>query len=138
MAVSSKNSVVLVDVAATPVALTEVRDWTLNTQRGTIDASVLSTEWKRYLVGQISATGSMKLFFDPADSTAEAAIETAMFSGASMTIYFRPEGTGSGKRQFKVPAYITEWSLAGATEDAVGVDVSFSANAAVDPADQAT
>ena len=34
MAVSSKNSVVLVDVAATPVALTEVRDWTLNTQRG--------------------------------------------------------------------------------------------------------
>lgn len=132
MAVASKNSIVLVEIAETPVALTEVRDWSLETERGTIDASVLSTEWKRYLVGQISATGTLNLFFDPTDNTAEEAIEDALFNGTSMTLYFRPQGTGTGKPQYKVPAYITSWSLSGATEDSIGVAVGFSANAAVD------
>ena len=52
MAVASKNSIVMVEVSGSPVALTEVRDWSLEMERGTIDASVLSTEWKRFLVGQ--------------------------------------------------------------------------------------
>ena len=136
MAVASKNSIVMVEVSGSLVALTEVRDWSLEMERGTIDASVLSTEWKRFLVGQISATGSMNLFFDPTDSAVETAMDAALFNGAAITLLFRPQGSGSGKPQYKVPAIITSKGVSAATEDAVGISIGFSANAAVDNAAQ--
>jgi hypothetical protein len=137
MAVAAKNSQVLVKIGETPVAFKELRDWSLSCERGTIDASVLSTEWKRFLSGQISATGSFTLFFDPDDATAEETIETAMFTGVEVELYFRPQGTGAGRKQYKLNAFVTTWSPAGATEDAVGVTVNFAGTGAIDNTPQA-
>jgi len=123
---ASKDSQVLVDVGGTPSALVACSDWAMNCERGTIDVSTISTEWKEYLAGQISASGSVNLLYDPDNEDAEKAIEEAMFQGQLLKFYIRPEGTGTGKVEFQLPAFVTTWNMTGATEDAIRVAVNFS------------
>lgn len=128
---ASKNSQVLVGIGGTPTALVACSDWAMNCERNTVDVSTISTEWKEFLAGQISATGSCNLIYDPENEAAEEAIEEAMFDGQSLTFHIRPEGTGSGKIEYTLPAYITTWNLTGATEDAIRVAVNFSGTGAI-------
>lgn len=123
---ASKNSEVLVDVGGTPTKLVACTDWAMNCERNTIDVSTISTEWKEFLTGQISATGSCNLIYDPTNEDAEGEIEDAMFDGQALNFHIRPEGTGTGKVEYTLPAYITTWNLTAATEDAIRVAVNFS------------
>ena len=50
-ATAAKYSVLKLTVDSTPTALGEVRSYSIETALGTIDASVLSTTWKNYLLG---------------------------------------------------------------------------------------
>ncbi|MDR1943971.1 MAG: phage tail protein [Synergistaceae bacterium] len=122
---ASKNSQVLVRVGNTQTPLIAARDWAINCERGTIDVSTISTEWKEFLAGQISATGSVTLLYDPDNEGAEGAIEEAMWSGAKITIYIRPEGASVGGPVYQLDAFVTTWNLTAATEDAIQVAVSF-------------
>ncbi|MEG2185595.1 MAG: hypothetical protein RRY12_13020, partial [Cloacibacillus sp.] len=63
--IASKNSLVMIEVTSTPTTLLACKDWALNTSRGTIDVSSIDSEWKEYLTGQISADGSVTVFYDP-------------------------------------------------------------------------
>jgi hypothetical protein len=126
MKLASKNSQVLVKVGSTPTALVAARDWAMNCERGTIDVSTISTEWKEYLAGQISASGSVTLLYDPDNTGAEAAIESAMWDGTLLTFYIRPEGNVTGSPEYRLDAFVTTWNVTAATEDAIQVAVSFS------------
>ena len=121
----AKNSLVLVEVSSTPTQLVSCTDWALNCTRGTIDVSTIGTEWKEYLPGQISADGSVNLIFDPTNDTVASAIESGMWNGTKMTFHIRPEGTGAGKADYALDAYVTGWNVTGATEDAIKVAVTF-------------
>lgn len=125
MKLASKNSKVLVMVGSSPTALVAARDWAMNCERGTIDVSTISTEWKEFLAGQISASGSVTLLYDPDNTGAESAIEDAMFEGERLEFFIRPEGDKTGSPEFKLPAFVTSWNLTAATEDAIQVAVSF-------------
>lgn len=129
--IASKNSQVLVSVGTTPTALTNARDWSIETSRNTIDVSTIGTEWKEFLSGQITATGSCNLLFDPENATAEAAVESAMWNGTQLTFYVRPEGSAAGKVQYTFNAMVTGWNLSAATEDAIVVAVSFQGTGAI-------
>jgi predicted secreted protein len=126
MKLASKNSQVLVKIGTAPTPLIAARDWALNCERGTIDVSTISTEWKEFLAGQISASGSVTLLYDPDAAGAEAAIESAMFGGAPLTFLIRPQGTLDGAPEYKLDAFVTAWNVTAATEDAIQVAVSFS------------
>jgi hypothetical protein len=125
MKLASKNSQVLVKVGNTLTALVAARDWAMNCERGTIDVSTISTEWKEFLAGQITASGSVTLLYDPDNTGAEAAIEDAMWEGERLTFYIRPEGTVTGSPQYSFDAFVTTWNVTAATEDAIQVAVSW-------------
>ena len=121
---ASKNSVVMVEISSTPTQLMACRDWTMTTNRNTIDVSTISTEWKEYLPGQIEATMSFTLLFDTANTGADAAIETAQWNGTPLTFHIRPAGSTAGDPEYTLTAYVTQWDVSAATEDAIQVAVS--------------
>ena len=125
MKLASKNSQVLVGIGSTPTALVAARDWALNCERGTIDVSTISTEWKEFLAGQISASGSVTLLYDPDNAGAEGAIEDGMWDGEKLKFYIRPQGNKTGSPEYQLEAFVTTWNLTAATEDAIQVAVSF-------------
>ena len=103
----------------------------MSTARNAIDVSTIGTEWKEFLSGQITATGSCNLLFDPDDTTGSAAIESAMWEGTQITFYVRPEGSAAGNVQYSFSALLTAWDISAATEDAIKVAVSFQATGAI-------
>lgn len=123
-ATAAKYSVLKLTVGATPTALGEVRSYSIETALGTIDASVLSTTWKNYLVGQSGWSGSLECFYDPTDA-AQADLVSKARAGTLCTITVQPLGAGAGKTELVGTAYITSMGISGATEDAVGLSISF-------------
>lgn len=123
-ATASKVSVVKLSVSGTPTAIGEVRSFSIETALGTIDVSTLATDWKKYLVGQAGWSGSLELFYDPTDSAQSALVSNAM-AGTLCTLTIQPLGAGSGKPQLAGNCYITGMTISGATEDAVGLSITF-------------
>lgn len=128
---ASKNSVVLVEISSTPTQLMACRDWTMTTNRNTIDVSTISTEWKEYLPGQIEATMSFTLLYDTANSAADTAIETAQWEGTELTFHIRPAGSTVGSPEYVLSAYVTQWDVSAATEDAIQVSVTAQGTGAI-------
>ena len=123
-ATASKVSKLLLTVGTTPTALGEVRSFSIETALGTIDVSTLATDWKKYLVGQAGWSGSLECFYDPTDA-AQADLVAKARAGTICTITVQPLGVGVGKTQLSGTCYCTSMSIAGATEDAVGLSISF-------------
>lgn len=133
--VAAKNSkIVLYFGAPTPaaVAFVEVKSYSLQVSKGSIDVSVLSTDWKEYLSGQREWKGTLELYWNPADASAEKQVNTILMGDGNLRIGYRPEGTGVGLPEFVGDAVITDWNLGGATNDAVGVSLSFQGNGALE------
>jgi len=133
--VAAKNSKIVLYFGTptpAPVAFAEVRSYSLQVSKGSIDVSVLSTDWKEYLSGQREWKGTLELYWNPADGSAEKQVNTILMADGGLRIGYRPEGAGAGLPEFVGDAVITEWNLAGATNDAVGVSLSFQGNGALE------
>ena len=116
---ASKNSVVLVEISSTPTQLMACRDWTMTTNRNTIDVSTISTEWKEYLPGQIEATMSFTLLYDTANSAADTAIETAQWEGTELTFHIRPAGSTVGSPEDAIQVSVTAQGTGAITKGTV-------------------
>lgn len=135
----AKNAILKVKIGGSYTPF-EARSFEINTTLGTIDASTLSTQWKKFLVGQAGWSGSFELFYDPTD-TAQAGIVSNAMSGTSCKVVVKPIGAGATDTMLYGECYVTGMNITGATEDAVGVSVSFqgtdqlylTANASADP-----
>lgn len=118
----------------------EARSFEINTALGTIDASTLSTQWKKYLVGQAGWSGSFELFYDPSDATQMGMVNDGM-EGALCKIVVKPIGESATDTMLYGDCYVTGMNITGATEDAVGLKITFQGtdklnhvqNASVDP-----
>ena len=122
--IGAKNSRVLISISGTQTNLIAVRDWNWSMQRNTIDVSTIDTEWKEFLSGQINATASCNLIYDPTD-TAAVSLADSMRNGALVQVTLQPQGHVSGTKQMTGTALITQWDFAGATEDAITIAASF-------------
>jgi predicted secreted protein len=123
-ATASKVSKMLLTVGSVPTELGEVRSFSIETSLGTIDVSTLATDWKKYLVGQAGWSGSLECFYDPMDA-AQADLVSKARAGTLCTVTVQPLGAGAGKTQLSGTCYVTSMSISGATEDAVGLSISF-------------
>jgi hypothetical protein len=90
-AIAAKKAIVRLDVAGVAVPVGEVRSFSIETALGTIDVSTLSTTWKNFLVGQAGWSGTMELFYDPADPGQEELVARAL-EGTPMEFTFLPFG----------------------------------------------
>ena len=90
-AIAAKKAIVRIDVAGVAVPVGEVRSFSIETTLGTIDVSTLSTTWKNFLVGQAGWSGTMELFYDPADPGQEELVTRAL-SGTPCEFTFLPFG----------------------------------------------
>lgn len=123
-ATASKVSKLLLTITGSATELGEVRSFSVETALGTIDVSTLSTDWKKYIVGQAGWSGSLECFYDPTDAAQSELVSNAR-AGTLCTITVQPLGVGVGKTQLSGDCYVTSMSISGATEDAVGLSISF-------------
>lgn len=87
----AKKAIIQLDILGTPTQIGEVRDFEITTALGTIDASTLSTQWKKYLVGQAEWTANMTMFYDPTDAGQEELVNRAI-NGELCSFVFLPFG----------------------------------------------
>lgn len=85
----SKRAIVHLDVNGTPTQIGEVRSFNIETSLGTIDVSTLATNWKNFLVGQASWSGTLEIFYDPTNEAQEALVSNAL-SGVECSFTFLP------------------------------------------------
>ena len=123
-AIAAKKAITRIDVAGVAVPVGEVRSFSIETTLGTIDVSTLSTTWKNFLVGQSGWSGTMELLYDPADAAQEDLVSKAR-EGTLCTLTVQPLGAGAGNTELVGTAYITSMGVSGATEEAVGLSISF-------------
>ena len=90
-AIAAKKAIVRLDVAGVAVPVGEVRSFSIETALGTIDVSTLASTWKNFIVGQAGWSGTMELFYDPADPGQEELVARAL-EGTPMEFTFLPFG----------------------------------------------
>ena len=90
-AIAAKKAIVRLDVAGVAVPVGEVRSFSIETALGTIDVSTLASTWKNFIVGQAGWSGTMELFYDPADPGQEELVARAI-EGTPMEFTFLPFG----------------------------------------------
>lgn len=122
-----KKAVLKIDVDGTPTQFGEARSYDLEIEAGTIDAPVLSTDWKTFLRGQRSWSGTIQCWYDPADPS-QAELESRIDQGEDVHLTFFDLGEEVGKPKKSGNAIITRVRTSVATEEAVGLEISFQGN----------
>lgn len=84
----------------------EVRSYSLEQQIETIEDTAMGDTARTYKVGLKSFTGSLDVNFDESD-TAQAAVQTAIEDGTTVTFEIYPEGETTGDQYFTGTAIIT-------------------------------
>lgn len=79
------------DVTVGGTSVGERISFDIETSANTADASTMGNDWTDTDALQLSATGSLEVFWDPADAQ-----QTAMIAGATVTCVFFPAGDSSG------------------------------------------
>ncbi|MCF7936917.1 MAG: hypothetical protein K9L28_11305 [Synergistales bacterium] len=122
---NAKHGIIDVIVSENETPVGEVKSWSIDTSMGTIDVSNMGSNFKDFLVGQASWSGSLDIWFDP-DDVAQDQIQTDALQGNSITLKLYPFGkaSGAGNKRLTGSAFITSWSPSGAVEDAVGTSIS--------------
>ncbi len=131
----AKEALVMVDVSSTATVVGEPRSFNVDVGSGMVDMTAMDDDWEEVLPGTKRWSLSMEAFYDPEDD-AQAEIESAMFGQSLVGVTFRPQGTGSGKKEYTGNAYIERWAPAGAKDDSVGVTLELRGTGALTPADQ--
>jgi len=126
-AFEGKKAILQIDVNGTPTQFGEVRSYELSIDAGTIDVSTISTDWKKFLRGQRGWSGTLQCFYDP-DDPEQAELESKVQSGLDVHLTFLDLGDEVGKPKKSGNAVITNVTTSVATEDAVGLSITFQGN----------
>lgn len=115
----------------TPTAVNGMSDWQFQESRASIDVTGIEDTNKQYRAGQADCQGSFSLNVDESDAGQEL-VASAAAANTTLYLYYREEGTGSGKPQKKVEIQITDYSTNGGVDTALTRSVSWVAAGAVD------
>ena len=101
-------------------AVGELKSWSVTENATMIDTTVLSDTAQTFSTGTTSWSGSCEAFLDENDTA-----QTALTSGASVTLKFYFEGAGSGDKYYTGTALVESIDRSGATDDIVNATFSF-------------
>lgn len=128
----SKDAKVMICASAgTPADIDALSAWDLDLSKSEVDVTGIYDANKQYVPGQGDCKGSLTLICS-SDGTALGIVKTAHKTDAQVDIYVRLNGTGTGKDQMKIPAYITGYKLSSSTDSRVELSVNFVAASDVD------
>ena len=100
--------------------LGELKSWSVTENANMIDTTVLSDTAQTFTAGSTSWSGSCEAFLDETDTA-----QTALTSGASVTLKFYFEGTASTDKYYTGTALVESIDRSGATDDILNVSFSF-------------
>ena len=101
-------------------AVGELKSWSVTENATMIDTTVLSDTAQTFSAGSTSWSGSCEAFLDETDTA-----QTALTSGASVTLKFYFEGATSSDKYYTGTALVESIDRSGATDDIVNVSFSF-------------
>lgn len=81
-----------VQVASATVA--NVKQWELPLAADLYDVSVLGNQWKQYIAGLLGSDAKIDVEFDLTDTTGQVAIQTAMLTGATISLTLKTSNAG--------------------------------------------
>jgi hypothetical protein len=120
----SRNAKVMAGEGNTEMSV--LTGWTLEMGRAEVDVTAIGDANKKYMAGARDAKGTFEMLCDP-DNASYTAIFDAQKKGEAIPLTFRLNGTGAGKPQVKVSAYITAYSVTGAVDDKISVSAGWAA-----------
>ena len=100
-------------------AISEIKSYSINESMNVIDDSNIGDTAKTYQVGSTEWDGSVDVFWDELDTA-----QIAMTAGASVTVYFYPEGATTGDKYYTGTALVTGISRSASVDGMV--DASYS------------
>lgn len=107
-------------------SLGELRSYSISETAGTIEDTTLTDTAKTYKTGQTSWSGSCDAFWDESDAG-----QTAITSGAEITLNMYPEGGEGGATFGSGTAIVTEIGTSAAIDGMVEVSFSFQGSGAL-------
>lgn len=129
----SKDALVMIDVSAVATAIGSPKSFAPDLGANMVDMTPMDADWEEVLPDIKKWSMTVEAFYDPADDVQDA-IEDAYFNSTSVEVTFRPQGTGTGKKEYTGTAYIENWKPAGAKSDSVGISIDLRGSGALVPA----
>ena len=108
-------------------AIAELRGWEYNEAAKPIEDTILSDAWETNQVGTKSWSGSAKAFYDETDTNGQEALTI----GATGTVKFYPEGTGTSSTYKYGAMIVTGLGNSANINGMVEKDFSFTGNGAL-------
>lgn len=108
-------------------ALAELRGWEYSESATPINDTTLADAWETNQVGTKSWAGSASAFYDETDTNGQ----EALTNGASVTLKFYPEGTGTASTYKTGTALVTNVKSNAAINGMVEKEFSFTGNGAL-------
>ena len=101
--------------------IAEVTGWTLTQSSSTIENTELSDTTRTYLSGLCEYSGTVDCHWDETDSNGQVACTI----GASVALYFYPEGATSGDTYFSGTSLVTGITRSAAVDGLVGISLTY-------------
>lgn len=96
-------------------AIAEIRSYSIDETTDVVEDTSMGDSSKTYLVSIKDFSGSVDVLYDDTDTNGQ----TALSVGASVTLNFAPEGTGSGAVKLTGTALVTGKSVSGSYDGLV-------------------
>ncbi len=107
--------------------MAEVTSWTLTQTSSTIENTELSDTTRSYLSGLSDYTGSVDAWWDETDTNGQVACTI----GASVALYFYPEGATSGDTFFSGTALVTGITRSASVDGLVEISLTYQGTGAL-------
>lgn len=90
----------------------ELKSFGLEFNRDLKEDSAQGDTNKTFKVGRLDVKGSLSVWWDPADSTGQEALEDSVLNGTSVALVLFPNGNVTGRTQYTIAtAFLTGQSL---------------------------
>ena len=114
-------------------AIAEITQFTLNQSAERIEDTVMGDANKTYKAGKADVNGQITCRYDSSDTNGQQSLSV----GSQVSLVLRPQGTGSGRPEFTLDAFITEISIEVAEGAIVSRTFTYAAAGALAEATQA-
>jgi hypothetical protein len=120
-------------VKLTTNTIAEVTGFSFDISMSMIDDTALTDSAKTFIPDQYTWTGTIECHWDETDTNGQAAMETAILAGTSLTLNLYPEGASTGDRYFSGTAYLTSMGTNVSMGSTIKATYAFQGSGAITP-----